>query len=66
MPRTMRKTHDRSSDAGEVQSPKGRRKVARGASPKKKMLINGERSQYMYENKQKDDILTTAKGRNFA
>jgi hypothetical protein len=59
-------TYDRSSDAGEVQSPKGRRKVARGASPEKKMLINDERSQYMYENKQKDDNLSTAKGENFA
>jgi hypothetical protein len=37
-----------------------------GSEPGKKMLINGERSQYMYENKQKDDILTTAKGENFA
>ena len=66
MPRTMRKTHDRSSDAGEVQSPKGRRKVARGASPEKKMLINDERSQYIYENKQNDDNLPTAKGEKFA
>jgi len=50
----------------EVQSSKWRRKVARGASPEKKMLINDERSQYMYENKQKDDNLSTAKGENFA
>jgi hypothetical protein len=51
---------------GEVQSSKWRRKVARGASPEKKMLINDERSQYIYENKQNDDNLPTAKGEKFA
>ena len=46
---------------GEVQSSQGRGKVARGGSPEKKMLINNERSQYMYENKQKYDNLSPRK-----
>jgi len=50
----------------EAQSSQWRRKVARGASPEKKMLINDERSQYVYENKQKDDNLSTTKDEHFA
>jgi hypothetical protein len=57
MPRPARKTHDKSSDAGEVPSLKWRRKIARGASPEKK--IYNVQSRNMYENKENNDNLST-------
>ena len=60
MPGTMRKTHDKSSDAGTSNRRSGEEK-SQGASAEKKMLINDERSQYMYENKQNYDNLSATK-----
>lgn len=61
MPRPMRKTQDKLSDTGEVQSSWRRAKESSRKQALKKMLINDDRSHYMYENKQKTDNLRVAK-----
>jgi hypothetical protein len=63
MSRPTRKTHDKLSDAGEVPSSKGRRKVVGGEHKKEKDYIQ---SRNVYENKQKDDNLSAPKGESFA
>jgi hypothetical protein len=63
MSRPTRKTHDKSSDEGEVPSSPWRRKIAGSKLKKEK---NYDRSQYVYENKHKYDNLSAAKGENFA
>jgi len=58
MSRPTRKAHDKSSDAGEVPSSPWRGKVA-GIKLKKEKSY--DRSQYMYENKQNNDNLSSKK-----
>jgi hypothetical protein len=58
----MRKTPNRSSNAGDVPWPRRRGNCGVGGGhQEKKMLINDERSQYVYENKQKYDTITEIK-----
>jgi hypothetical protein len=64
MSRRTRKTQGKLSDVREVASWRRRGKVAWGASPEKK--IDDDRSQYLYENKQKDDNLTEEKSESIA
>ena len=61
MPRPTRKRRTNDPMQGRSNRQGGGGKVARGASPEKKMLINDEQSRNVYENKEKDDTLSAAK-----
>ena len=59
MPRSMRKTPDKSSDAGEVARPERRGK---STEERREKELFHDQSQHVYENKQRDDNLSEEKG----